>query len=202
MAAAVVSSAPPPVPGAVAPEVVARFRSGDREAFLIVYDAHVAALRSLVGRFFSRPFEREEAAQEIWLTVHRMAGLYDPARGPLLPWLRTLAANRCKELLRARGRRPDPLVVLDEEAPASAGDPEDAARVHRVREAVARFAATLAPEEAEVFRLSLLEERSHEEVAAAAGISARRCKYLRHKLLARAAAHPELREALGEVTEP
>jgi RNA polymerase sigma factor (sigma-70 family) len=167
-----------------------------------VYDAYAASLRPLVARFFPRPFEREEAAQEIWLVVHRMSGLYDAGRGPLLPWLRTVAANRCKELVRARGRRPDPTVTLADDALADDADPEATARAQRVREAVARFAATLTPEEALVFRLSLLEERGHDEVAAAAGISARRCKYLRGKLLARAAAHPELRDVLGEVTEP
>ena len=47
----------------------------------------------------------------------------------------------------------------------------------------------------------LVEERPHEEVASALGISVRRCKYLRMKLLARAATDPELRAALGEMVE-
>ena len=57
-------------------------------------------------------------------------------------------------------------------------------------------------EEAAVFRLSLLEERGHDDVAVALRISARRCKYLRMKLLARMAAHPQLQAALREVLEP
>jgi RNA polymerase sigma factor (sigma-70 family) len=181
-----------------------RFRRGEREAFLSVYDTHAPAVRVLVGRFFASPFEREEAAQEVWLHVHRMAGTFDPDRGDLAPWLRALAANRCKELLRARGRRPDPRVELAEEHledPADGG-PEEAAQVARARAAVMRFEATLSAEEAMVFRLSLVEEREHGEVARAAGISARRCKYLRMKLLLRAAADPALRAALAEVTKP
>src|SRR6185503_5211045 len=150
-----------------------------------------------VGRFFQRPFEREEAVQEVWLLVHRVAGSFDASRGELGPWLRVVAANRCKELLRARGRRPDASVELgDAEDPARV-DPEDAARAARVRDAVTKFEARLSPEEAAVFRLSLVEERTHEEAARAAGISARRCKYLRMKLLLRAAADPALRAALG-----
>ena len=182
----------------------ARFRRGEREAFLSVYETHATAVSLLVGRFFSSPFEREEAAQEVWLHVHRIAASFDPTRGELAPWLRVVAANRCKELLRARGRRPDPRVeIADEhvEEPAAAG-PEHAARAARVREAVTRFEAHLSREEAVVFRLSLVEERSHDEVAHAAGISVRRCKYLRMKLLVRAAADPTLRAALAEVTEP
>ena len=198
-----------PVATAVAPARVdsdteARFRRGEREAFLSVYETHAPALRLVVGRFFTSPFEREEAAQEIWLHVHRIAGVFDPARGDLGPWLRTVAANRCKELLRARGRRPDPGIELgDEHAEEPAGaDPEHAARAARAREAVTRFEAQLSREEAIVFRLSLVEDRSHDEVAGAVGISARRCKYLRKKLLIRAAADPALRAALAEVTEP
>jgi len=182
-------------------ETLARFRGGDREAFLTVYDAYAPALRPLVARFFTRPFEREEAVQEVWLLVHRMAACYDPERGALGPWLRALAANRCKELLRAAGRRPDATVELDDDALPAPSDPERAARAERTRAAVARFAARLAPDEAQVFQLSLLEERGHEEVARAARISVRRCKYLRAKLLARAAADPELRAALAEVLE-
>jgi len=191
-------------PARVDSDTEARFRRGEREAFLSVYETHAAAIRLLVGRFFTSPFEREEAAQEIWLHVHRMAGSFDPARGDLAPWLRAVAANRCKELLRARGRRPDPCVELAaEQADESTGaGPEHAARSARAREAVTRFEAQLGRDEAIVFRLSLVEERSHDEVARAADISARRCKYLRMKLLVRAAADPALRAALAEVTEP
>jgi RNA polymerase sigma factor (sigma-70 family) len=191
-------------PARVDSDTEARFRRGEREAFLAVYETHAPALRLLVSRFFSSPFERDEAVQEVWLHVHRVAGTFDPARGALAPWLRAVAANRCKELLRARGRRPDPsLELADEHAeePVGAG-PELATRAARAREAVTRFEALLSKEEALVFRLSLVEERSHDEVARAAGISARRCKYLRMKLLVRAAADPALRTALAEVTEP
>ena len=190
------------IPAAVERAAVERFRAGDREAFLIVYDTYAPALRPLVARFFPDPFEREEAAQELWLLVHRMAATFDPARGELLPWLRAVAVNRCKELLRARGRRPQARVAVDDEALVAPSDPEAAARGQRLRAAVVRFCATLSEEEAAVFRLSLMEERTHDQVAAAVGITARRCKYLRMKLLARAAGDPELRAALREVIEP
>ena len=166
---------------------------------MAVYDAHAGDLRPLVARFFARPFEREEAIQEIWLQVHRMCQAYDPARGPLLPWLRAVAVNRCKEILRARSRRVDPRQSVEDEDLPAQDDPEADARAARVREAVARFSTGLDKEEAEVLRLSLVEERPHEEVASALGISVRRCKYLRMKLLARAATDPALRAVLGEL---
>ena len=183
----------------LSPGALERFRRGDREAFVAVYDAHAPDLRPLVARFFLRPFEREEAIQEVWLQVHRMCQAYDPQRGPLLPWLRAVAVNRCKEILRARSRRVDPRQNVEDEDLTALDDPEADARAARVRAAVARFSAGLGKEDAEVLRLSLVEERSHEEVASTLGISVRRCKYLRMKLLARAAGDPELRAALAEV---
>lgn len=164
-----------------------------------MYDAHSADLRPLVARFFARPFEREEAIQEIWLQVHRMCQAYDPDRGPLMAWLRAVAVNRCREILRARSRRPDARQSVEDEDLPALDNPEAEARAARVRAAVARFSAGLAREDAEVLRLSLVEERSHEEVAVALGISVRRCKYLRMKLLARAAGDPELKAVLGEM---
>jgi RNA polymerase sigma-70 factor (ECF subfamily) len=180
-----------------------RFRLGERGAFAVVYHRYAAAVRALVGRYLPHPFEREEAVQEVWLQIHRVAGSFDAARGELLPWLRTVAGNRCKELLRARGRRPDARIALDggEAQADERPSPETVAREARVREAVTRFEAGLSPGEATVFRLSLVEERSLEETARATGMSPRRCKYLRKKLLVRAAADPMLQAALGEVGE-
>lgn len=197
--------APTGAPAPVDRETEARFRAGDRQAFFAVYAGYGPLVRGVVLRFFTRPFEREEAVQEVWLLVHRMAASFDPARGALAPWLRTVAANRCKELLRAQGRRPDPRAELDEDALAVAGtdhaSPEDQMSAARLHEAMARFSAHLSPEEAQVFQLSLVEERGHDEVARAVGISVRRCKYLRMKLLVRAGADPAMRQALREVLE-
>jgi RNA polymerase sigma factor (sigma-70 family) len=193
------SSAPQTHTHQLSPEALERFRGGDRDAFVTVYDALAGEVRPLVARFFTSPFEREEAVQEVWMHVHRMSHAFDPARGPLGGWLRMVAINRCREILRARGRRPDPRQSLDDEALVADSDPEAEARAARVREALAQFSAGLAGEEASVLRLSLIEERPHDEVARALGITPRRCKYLRMKLLARAATDRLLRQALAEV---
>jgi RNA polymerase sigma-70 factor (ECF subfamily) len=187
----------------VAAAVLERFRQGDRSAFLEVYAAHASDLRGLVARFFASPFEREEATQEVWLQAHRMAAMYNPERGALLTWLRALAINRCTEILRSRGRRPDARAEIDEDALVAGadhgGDPHRTAQQHRIQQAVQSFAGTLSREEAAVFQQSLLEDRPHHEVARMIGISVRRCKYLRKKLLARAAADERLAAVLVEV---
>lgn len=184
------------------PDLLQRFRDGDRDAFMTIYDQHSADLRPLVARFFSSPFEREEALQEVWLQVHRAAAAFDPARGQLRPWLRALATNRCREILRAKGRRPAPGVALEDDDVVAHDTPETLARRERLNVAVSNHLSTLSAAEAAVFRLALLEELPHDEVARQLGISPRRAKYLKLKLLERAAASPALRAVLEELRDP
>ena len=188
---------------AVPPGTIESFRRGDEAAFLAVYDAYNGELRSMVRRMFLSPFDREEAVQESWLQIHRVRLRFDPERGPLGGWLQTIAINRCKEILRARGRRPQARDSTDDlDLTSNEPAPDEAVRSGRVQFAMATFLHKLKPEEARVFQLSLLEEQSHDQVASAMGISSRRCKYLRMKLLLRAASDTGLAAALAEVTKP
>jgi len=209
------SSGPAPVPApaplaapAPAPvldrELIERFRSGDREAFLAVHQAHAAAIARRVKGFFPQPFDSEEATQEVWMQVHRVVGTFDPTRGGLLNWLRTVAGNRCLELLRALRRRiharedvADHQELSDEE-----DDPEREMRRARLRAAVDRFKTKLTPREATILQLVLIEEQPLQVVAAAVGASKRHCRYVRKTLIDRALQDPDLRAALEEVVEP
>jgi RNA polymerase sigma-70 factor (ECF subfamily) len=182
-----------------------QFRKGERTAFLEVYRAHAADVRHWVSRFFVSPFEQEEAVQEIWLTAHRMCGAYDYNRGPLRPWLRILSLNRCKEMVRAKGRRPvfepppDPESDLDEQFEVESPGPELSAQLNRLRGAVARFTASLTAEEAKVLQLGLVQEMTHKELAHALNTTVRRCKYLKRRILAKAIKDRELTAMLREL---
>jgi RNA polymerase sigma-70 factor (ECF subfamily) len=191
-------------PAAASQELLERFRRGDRAAFLEIYAAHAEWVRPVATRFFPAPFDREEAVQEIWLQVFRSRGHFDPARGELWPWLKAVAINRCRELLRARGRRPAAELGLDTDLLAAPNQdrPDELAWHGRVTTALGAFLGGLDQQEAAVFRLSVLEEQSRDEVARALGISPRRCKYLRSKLLRRALEDPALRALLEEVCRP
>ncbi|MBL8949421.1 MAG: sigma-70 family RNA polymerase sigma factor [Myxococcaceae bacterium] len=164
----------------------ARFARGGRDAFAEVYSAHAPDVRRWVRRFFDGSFEQEEAVQEVWLTAHRMQRRYDPSKGPLLPWLRALCSNRCRELLRAASRRPSSDVPVDDISDAlwlDAPGPDDAVHSAALRAEVARFAATLPQDEARALQLVFVEQRSHAEVARELGIDERRSKYLKQKVL-------------------
>jgi RNA polymerase sigma-70 factor (ECF subfamily) len=188
-------------PAAVASLVDARFARGDRDAFLDVYSAHAPAVRRWVARFFKSPFEQEEAVQEVWLTAHRMQTAFEPRRGPLVPWLRTLCANRCRELLRTQKRQPPADVPIEDVAEAlwlDAPLPDAEAHLKALRAEVQRFAASLPPEEARVLELSFVEQRSHPEIAKTLGIDERRSKYLKQKVLAAAVKDERLMTLLKE----
>lgn len=97
-------SAQPPAQSAQASaaEWVARVRAGDESAFGELFDQHrdgvVRVCRRLLGSEGS-----DDAVQEIFLRARRGLPGYESER-PFRPWLTTIAANYCLDLLRRRKR--------------------------------------------------------------------------------------------------
>ncbi|HEY3359626.1 MAG TPA: sigma-70 family RNA polymerase sigma factor [Polyangia bacterium] len=181
-----------PVDQALWQALCVRFVGGDEEAFEEVF-AHLRRdVWRVVQRFFHRAFDQEEAFQEAWLDVYRNRRQFDVNRAAALHgWVRTVARNRCLDLLAAAGVRP-PAVTDDDAADLAAPEP-GAGASEEIRAALERFTAALDAEERRLFTLCFVEERPHEEVARLLGISERRSKYLKKKLLARLEADPGLR---------
>ncbi len=182
----------------IEPQLVVRFVAGDEEAFAEIFERLQAELFRLVRRFFFGAFDQEEALQEVWLKLYRMRERFDVSRtAEFLPWVRQVARNRCLDLLKERSRGRG-VTGGDTEPSCEAPQVEEIAE-RRLRQALAEFEASLDMEDRKVFRLCFVEERSHEEVAAVAGISIRRSKYLKKKLLARLMRNARLRAAgMGE----
>jgi RNA polymerase sigma-70 factor (ECF subfamily) len=180
------------------PGLAARFVAGDEEAFQEVFARWRRDVWRVVCHFFRGAFDQEEAFQEVWLEVHRKRERFDVNRAAQMGgWLRTVARHRCLDLLAAAGARP-PASGDDDAALLAGPDPEPSAGVpDEIRAALERFAAALDPEERRVFQLCFVEERPHEEVAALLGISERRSKYLKKKLLARLEVDAALRDLGG-----
>jgi RNA polymerase sigma factor (sigma-70 family) len=190
----------------VSVDVLVQFRAGERAAFLVVYEAFAPKVRMVAQRYFPTAFDQEEAIQEIWLMVHRQCAQFDLQKGDLGGWLWALASNRCKELWRSRVRRPDwnqPTQVEEDRSgfDTQSEPPDVQVQNKRITEAMTAFCSQLGDKDAQVFRLSCLQDHSHEEVAEQTGLSARQCKYLRMKLLSQAALDPGLQRALQEVKQ-
>src|SRR2546426_100783 len=104
------------------------------EALEILYDRHSRAVYSLALRIAQQATSAEEIVQDVFLQLWRKAHHYQASRGPLEPWLLTLARNRSLDHMRLKRekqrRREDTL----EEQPlaCTAPNPEHIAdREHR-----------------------------------------------------------------------
>ena len=176
------------------PGLAARFVAGDEEAFQQVFTRWRRDVWRVVQHFFRGPCDQEEAFQEVWLDVYRKRHRFDVNRAEEMGgWLRTVARHRCLDLLDAAGVRP-PAAGDDDAAQLAGPDPEPQVGVAEdIRAALQRFVAALDEEERRVFELCFVEERPHEDVAKLLGISERRSKYLKKKVLLLLEGDPELR---------
>ncbi len=157
----------------VDPDLLARFRAGDREAF----DAIVTRYQEPLIRFFYRLcWDRDRAedfAQDVFLRLLRGAATYEP-QGKLSTFLYRIATNRWIDHYRSRRPRPR-LLSLDaaahEEdsplleglaAPAPARDPLSAAEDRdRLQAALQR----LSMHHRLVFELAVFQNLPYKEVA-------------------------------------
>jgi RNA polymerase sigma-70 factor (ECF subfamily) len=137
-----------------------------------IYDAHFAEIRGYVARRLGVD-AAEDVVAETFLTAFRKWDSYEPARGSVRSWLYGIATNlvgkhRRSEMraLRALGRRgPDP----DQESP----EERVSARLSAegLRPGLAKALAGLNQGERNVLTLVALAGLSHEEIAAALGVS-------------------------------
>lgn len=103
------------------PQVVARCVAGEREAVIEFVRHFESAVFAVCLRMLRDRQDAEDAAQETFLRAVRNLHRWDPAR-PLLPWLSTIAANRCRTALGKRSKRPKPAVSLPEQTVAAESD--------------------------------------------------------------------------------
>ena len=85
-------------------EALAGVAAGDRAAFREVYARTSAKLLGVVLRIFPERDEAEDVLQEVYLSIWRKAGQFDPARASPITWLVTMARNRAIDRLRAQNR--------------------------------------------------------------------------------------------------
>ena len=88
---------------------------GDAGALQALYRATSGKLFAVCLRILRDEGEAEEVLQEVYLTVWKRAGSYDPAKASPITWLAAIARNRAIDRLRASGAR-----VLGRSAPLEA----------------------------------------------------------------------------------
>ena len=91
---------------AQAPDVLARARAGNAEAWGDLYRQFGGQIFRFCRRTLRTKEDAEDATMEIFVKVREKLGQYDPTR-PFSAWLYKVAANHCWDLLRRRRVRQD-----------------------------------------------------------------------------------------------
>lgn len=84
----------------------------DRAAFRTLYDLTSAKLFGIVLRICNDRQAAEEVLSDVYLTVWKRAGAYEPGRASPISWLATIARNRAIDWRRSAKRAPS--TPLDE----------------------------------------------------------------------------------------
>lgn len=91
----------------------------DQQAFAALYQRTSSKLFGVCLRMLRERAEAEDALQNVFMTIWRRAGSFDPERAGAMTWLITLARNQCIDRLRQRREAP-----LDDATAQNLEDPE------------------------------------------------------------------------------
>lgn len=86
-------------------ELLTAHLAGQAGAFDVLVARYVDALYGFFQRFVGNAAAADDLVQETFLQVHLSARSFDPQR-KFKPWLFTIAANKGRDYMRSRGRRP------------------------------------------------------------------------------------------------
>lgn len=152
--------------------VVARAQKGDRRAFEALYRAYARTLYGYVLiPMLGDSDDAEDCLRETFLAANRALPGYEWKPSGIYGWLKVLAKNKARDLLRASGRRQRLRGAFAEHVDAFGGgieasNPgEEEIQRAQLRKRIASVLETLNPRYAQVLTLRLLEDRPREECA-------------------------------------
>ena len=131
--------------------------------FRAVFEQNKDAVYRFAWRMCGSPVVAEDIAQEVFLTLLRQPGRFDPARGALRSFLLAIARNLALKRWRDEQRR----VELWDEVGDEIAIPAIDLQGREIAEAVSAAVASLPPLQREVLILAQYEELSLEEIARA-----------------------------------
>src|SRR5713226_8982750 len=140
-------------------------------ALELLYDRYSRAVYSLALRIAQQSAAAEEIVQDVFLLLWRNAHRFEPSRGPLEPWLFTLARNRALDHVRLKRekqrRREDQL----EQQPAAVAGPNPEYTLDRERRAerVRELMRALPGPQRQAIELAFFEGMTHSEISRTLG---------------------------------
>lgn len=158
-------------PGAhgLADSLFQRIAAGDERAVKSALDRFGGLVWSLARRLTPSPADAEDAVQEIFISLWKSAGRYDPARASEATFVATIARRRLIDRLRASGARPRTEALEAAETLSSGGSERIEAAVDLGR--VEQVLGTLREDQRRVIELAVVRGLSHSQIAEHTGIA-------------------------------
>ena len=174
-------------------ELVARVRSGDEEAFRLIFDRYSRPVLSFIYDMVGDRSLAEDLAQETFVRAFRgLDSLREESK--LSTWLFAIAKNCAREQLRTR-RRDEANVEIDAEPAFELHDhartPSGALLDKELSGVITAALQKLDEDKRTVFTLKVLQQRSYEEIAEITGFSVGKLKTDLHR------ARAEMRRRIG-----
>ena len=151
--------------------LVARSRDGDVDAFNRIVDMYQRPMYNLALRMLGDAPSAEDATQEAFISAFRNIGRFKD--GSLKSWLFAIAANRCRDMLRARTARPSESLDADDstlDPPSRTESPEDYAVRREMGRSIQQALAALPHAQRLAVVLIDVQGLAYEEAAEIMGI--------------------------------
>ena len=152
--------------------LVARSRDGDVAAFNRIVDMYQRPMYNLALRMLGDSSSAEDATQDAFISAFRNIDRF--TYGSLRSWLFTIAANRCRDMLRARGARPSQSLDAEDttlDPPSRAESPEDYAVRREMGRSIQQALAALPHDQRLTVVLIDVQGLAYEEAAEVMGIN-------------------------------
>ena len=151
-------------------ELMERLTARDPTALESLYDRYSRMVYSLALRIAGQPAVAEEIVQDVFLKLWHSADRYQAERGPLGPWLCTLARNRALDhlrLKREKQRRREDSIEGEIGFTSSNPSPETLAQQSQSAVRVRASLRELPAAQQRAIELAYFEGMTHSEIAAA-----------------------------------
>lgn len=167
----------------IAPGVIARARSGDQEAFHVIFNRYGRPVLSFINNLVHNRDLAEDLAQETFVRAHKnLGGLRDEIK--ISTWLFGIARNVVRESVR-QARRNDKKVGLDEPESLRIESkgvlPEGAMLNRELTDTIQNALLELDEDKRLVFSLKIFHEKSYEEISEITGFTIAKLKTDLHR---------------------
>jgi len=157
-------------------QLVAAYQRGESDAFTQLVGRYEKELYHFLVKFLGQASLAEEAFQEAFLQVHLSVDRFETDRR-FRPWLYTIAANKARDMLRSRARRPTVQVTVRDDDDSDSDlwahllrdetTPENLLEQKEQKEHVQRIIAAMPERFREILIMAYFQQLSYKEMAEA-----------------------------------